>query len=480
MKNLFYLLTFTFVIPTSIFTQEMKQNWGKPIQKTAQEHFSDLISHQNLIGSILKNEGNKSKLRIDWLDTTGNFQSTFDYTFKGEEWLKVFSQNEHLLVATTNYHEGSRMNQLKLYQFSTTGKLIQFITVAELPANGGYYANFDICQSPNHQFIGVVGSEAYSDKGNENIHLFVLGENLNPLRTKIINTMIPSDKRRVNIPVVNDEGSIYILKKYKVKFDNFYHIFAFDKNGQDTKSELKLRIKKIADFSYTLDAEGNLVLGGFYSSIGKINFEGVFVAKYSPSLQNKYLKEYGLNDGVITTFKSKKDIDNFGYGLDNFRVSDCFIQGETILLMAEHYSAYTDPKEGYRDYRKGIVVIGFSEAGGFLFVTPLLTEQQDATDKGYWSGSKRLITESGLHIWYNVIGASAKKIKLTGNHKPYCPTQQVTILPNGQTKSAIVEWENAFEGATFQANVLLDKGYKKYVVVENEQRSQYAIGTIEF
>jgi hypothetical protein len=480
MKIIFLLLLISVVTPLTCLGQEFTQNWGAPIQKTAQEHFSDLLYHQGAVASILKNEGDKSKLRVDWMDSLGSFHTGFEYSFKGEEWTKVFSHGEHLIVATTVYQEGSRMNQLKLYQMNTSGKVIQSITALELPANGGYYANFEVCQSPNRSFIGIIGSEAYTDKSNENIHLTVVDDNFKVLRNKTINTLLPSDKRRVNIPVINDEGVMYILKKYKIKFENFYQLYAYGQNGIDYKTELKLRVKKIADFSYTLDSEGNLILGGFFSSIGKTNFEGVFIAQYAPSLQNKYIKEYSLNDGVINAFKTKKEIDAYGYGLDNFRVSDCFVHGETILLMADHHSAYSDPKEGFRDYRKGLIVLGFSQAGGFLFGTPILTEQQDANDRGYWSGRKRMVTAGGVHIWHNIIGAPAKKIKLVGEHKPYYPTQDVKILPNGTIQSNVMEWSNVFEGATFQANVLLEEGKKKYVIVENEKRNQYTIGKIEF
>jgi hypothetical protein len=478
MKQLYLILIFNFLV-SNLLSQEIKPSWSSINTKNTETTFHSLQFDTDEILVFMNEELRKNYLKIDRFDTLNNLIGSIEVSVNAQEIVKTVALNNEIIVFTNDHILEKRIDQLSVFVFDKTGKQTYTETLFEQPSNGGYKNNFDISVAPNGQFFAVVCSEAFNEKLNENIHIKILDRSLKVIQSKVIHTPILSDKRRVNIPVVNNLGTVYLLKKYKIKLDNIYQLYSIDKSGVETKTDLKLRIKKIADFTYTLDQEGNLVLGGFYSSIGKINFEGVFIAKYKQNLQNDFLKEYMLNENIVSAFKSKKEIEMYGQGLDNFKVVDCFyLKEDQIVLIADHISSYTDPKEGHRDFRKGFVTISFTSEGGFLFSTPVITDQQDATDKGRWSSYCKFTSEQNIVFWHNVIGPSVKKIKLTGPNRPYLPAQQVMLNNQGILKTTLLEYTTEMPSGVLVANAYLNHKSHKYVILESSNKERYIIGRI--
>lgn len=474
--NLFLIFQFLFFIT---FSQEIKQSWSSINAKKTETTFHSLQFDTDEVLVFMNEELRKNYLKIDRFDTLNNLIGSIEVLVNAQEIVKSVAKNNEIIVFTTDHIIEKRIDRLSVFVFDKTGKQTYSETLFEQASNGGYKNNFDISVSPNGQFFAVVCSEAFNEKLNENIHIKILDRSLEVIQSKVIHTPILSDKRRVNVPVVNNLGTVYLLKKYKIKLDNIYQLYSIDKSGVETKTDLKLRIKKIADFTYTLDQEGNLVLGGFYSSLGKINFEGVFIAKYKQNLENDFLKEYILNENIVSAFKSKKEIEMYGQGLDNFKVVDCFyLKEDQIVLIADHISSYTDPKEGLRDFRKGIVSISFTSEGGFLFSTPIITDQQDATDKGRWSSYCKFTSEQNIVFWHNVIGPAGKKIKLVGSNRPYLPAQQVMLNNQGVLKTTLLEYETEMQSGVLVSNAYLNHKSYKFVLLENSNKESYVIGRI--
>jgi len=478
MKHLYLLFYFNFLVIIA-FSQEIKQSWSKVNTKKQETSFHSLQFDAEEVLVFMTDDQRKNYLRVDRFDTLNTILGSIELELKAQEIIKVVAVNNEIVVFTNEHVIEKRLDQLSVFVFDKLGKQTHSNILFELPSNGGYKNNFDVSISPNGQFFAVVCSEAFNEKLNENIHVKILDRSLEEVQSKVIHTPILSDKRRVNIPLINNDGTVYLMKKYKIKLDNNYQLYSIDKSGVESKADLKLRVKKIADFLYTLDQEGNLVLGGFFSSIGKINFEGVFIAKYKQNLQNDYLKEYTLNENVVTAFKTKKEIDMYGMGLDNFRVSDCFyLKEDQIVLMAEHNSSYMDPKEGYRDFRKGVVTISFTSEGGFLFSTPIVTDQQDATDKGRWSSYCKLTSEQKIYLWHNIIGPAGKKIKPTGTNRPYLHSQQISLTSQGVLKTSLLEFTSELQSGVLVANAYINHKSFKFVLLENSIKDSYVLGRI--
>lgn len=479
MKHLYLFLLFNFLFSSIFFSQVLNQSWSSILKKKTENTFHSIQYDQDEVLVILTDDQQKNYLRIDRFDTLNNLIGTIELNVKAQEVIKSIAVNNEIIVFAYDQITEKRLDKLEVFVFDKTGKQTFTKTLFEQPSNGGYKNNFDVSVAPNGQFFVAICSEAFNEKLNENIQVKILDRSLEEVQSKTIHTPILSDKKRVNIPVVTNNGAVYILKKYKIKLENNYLLYSLDKTGVESKTELKLRVKKIADFLYTLDSDGNLVLGGFYSGIGKMNFEGVFIAKYKSNLQNEFLKEYALNESVILAFKSKKDIEAYGMGLDNFRVSDCFYhKDDQLMLIAEHNSSYTDPKEGYRDYRKGLVVLSFTAEGGFLYSTPVLTDQQDATDKGRWSSYCKFSSERNIIFWHNLIGQAGKKVKITNPNKPYVPAQQVAINSQGVSKSSIVEYSSDIQSGVLIANAYLSLPQFNFIVVENSAKDSYVLGKL--
>lgn len=336
--NKFYFLFLLVIVSSRFQSQDLHQLFSAEQKKPAEGYFSSLQYVADEVVVFMKNDIKKNSLVVDRYDSLMGKINTIEIVVNTQEIVKFFATKNEVLVFTNDHIEDKRVDKFSLHIYDKWGKNISVITLFEQASNGGYKNNFDVSFSPNGLYYAAICSEAYNEKLNESIQIKMFTNENIEIVNKTILTSLLSDKKRVSIPVINDNGTLYILKKYKIKLDNNYLIYAIDKNGLDTKTDLKLRIKKIADFLYSLDASGNLVIGGFYSSIGKYNFEGTFFAKYNQTLQNEYLKEYALPEQVITAFKAKKEIETFGLGLDNFRVSDCFhFNQDQLFLVAETY-----------------------------------------------------------------------------------------------------------------------------------------------
>ncbi len=474
-----YLFSIFLVTTNLFFSQDFIQKWSTPVIKSVETKIVDIQSDQDEIILFIKHDKEKNYLRFDRYDTLAQFIESVELRVDAQEVYKMFAVNNEIVVFCVDNFDDEKIDELSVNVYTRKGEKVLSKVIFSQPSNGGYRNQFDVNVSPNGQFFGASCSEAFNEKLNETLHIKLLDRSLEQIQKKDILTTLLSDKKRVNITVVNNQGNVFILKKYKIKMDNYYMIYAVDKNGVESKTDLKLRVKKIADFLYTFDQEGNLILGGFFSTIGKINFEGVFAAKFAPNLQNVYLKEYMLPENVIGAFKSKKEIETYGNGLDNFRVSKFqFVNENQLSLIAEHISAYTDPKEGYRDYRKGVVAISLTAEGGYLYGAPILTDQQDAAHRGYWSSFNSFVVKDELVITHNTIGPAAKKLKTTETNSPLYISQYHQINGSGVIKSAQLDWTCPIKNAAALGEISLDLPTFKIVLVEQESKNQYILGKL--
>lgn len=146
--------------------------------------------------------------------------------------------------------------------------------------------------------------------------------------------------------------------------------------------------------------------------------------------------------------------------------------------MQKHTSSYTDPKEGFKDYHKGIVVISFTKDGGFLFATPILTEQKDVIDKGRWSSYVKVLADDYITFIYNQVGVSNKKAKASVPNSPYNLTEQTDLSTKGTAIAKPIVFATKLANTSLVATVYLNNAKNTYIILENAAKDEYVLGKL--
>jgi hypothetical protein len=225
--------------------------------------------------------------------------------------------------------------------------------------------------------------------------------------------------------------------------------------------------------------QGNLLLAGLYSSPVLFNFEGLFIAKYQEKSTATFTKEYMLNANVVETFKSKKEIKDYGFGLDYFSGSSLvFIDDKNMMLMAEHHSVIKDSKNDPEDYRKGFVLFNLDVNGGFKFSTPVITEQTDSETMGYWSSNYLLNNKGRPVVYLNRIGNGAKSAKSSEQINSGFPVESLMFDKSGAYESAYPIFELEMLHYCVNTN-FNNKTNKSIICFESLDRKAYTFGILK-
>jgi hypothetical protein len=268
-----------------------------------------------------------------------------------------------------------------------------------------------------------------------------------------------------------------LIKRDRVKSQNAYYLFTFNSAGITDHSSIRLKVRDIADMEYTLDKEGSLYIAGCYTNALIHNFEGMYIGKFESSAKSTFLKEYGFNENVIDAFKSKKDIKDFGFGLDLFKVEKLVsINDQGLVLTLEHHSVLRDSKGGAEDLRTGLVVINFDKYGGFLFAAPYLTQQTDGKTMGYWSSHESFCENDKSVIYLNKIGEGAKK--LTPQTGAGLPLERLVFDAYGTISVSNPQFRVKLQNYAINTNVK-NQTDLQIICLENIDRTSYSLGVLK-
>ncbi len=475
--NIFNTLIFLILPVLAVLGQDLNFVYSDVLKKESNEIVRNLYEIENQLLVIKRIEDNKTDFVLDVLDSNLQLQFSHAVNLPITKIKKIGAiQNE--LVVFGELEEGPS-DLLKMYTLNIENGSFEEKTLMTLVANGGYRTSYDVAIAPNGKYFSVIGSEAYMEKRKEIINIAIYDSLHQVVYKEAKLTTIESSKRRHNVLVCNNNGFNYIIKKDRVKNKNNYYIFTISKSGIQENSSIRLKSRQIVDAEYALDVDGNLLLAGFYSSPVTFNFEGVFTAKYQEKAAATFTKEYLLNANVVEAFKSKKEIKDYGYGLDYFSGNSLvFTDDKNMMLIAEHHSVIKDGKNGPEDYRKGFVLINLDVNGGFKFSTPVVTEQTDGKTMGYWSSNYLLNNDGTPVIYINRIGNGAKSAKSSTQEKSGLPVEAMVFAKSGAFESTYP----VFNLEMFQYCVntnFRNKTTKSIICFESLDRKAYTFGILK-
>lgn len=226
---------------------------------------------------------------------------------------------------------------------------------------------------------------------------------------------------------VSDEGTAYLLTKvYDPKSESSrnernyeFYIISVTENGIQSEERLALKDYYITKLKLDIDAQGNLLCGGFYSKEGGKS-DGIFYTtldKEDYSVNTLSLKEFDLDfitQGMSERAKKKqkkradkgKDV-----GIANINFRDIVLKEDGgAVLVGEYVNIFTTttttPNGGVSTtthyYYDDIYVINIDEEGQIEWAEKIIKTQHTTNDGGFYSSFFMVVNDEYINFFYNV------------------------------------------------------------------------------
>ena len=463
----------------AIFSQDFVYEWSTEISKLEKETPYKIFPNIDSGYSVVKRiQGVENSISIDILDSNNVLLYANKLEISGDKILNIELVNGKVTLFSLMHSNENQEDQLNAYTLNNKGELSKSTLIASLKSNGGYLAMFKVAVSSDGQKIGVLCEKPFMKEMNEGLVIKILDKDLRPILTRDYSYSTASMKRRFNVPLINNKGSLYILKRARIKTKNQYCLTLIKENGVEEHHDLELRSMRIADVIGGFNKEGELIVSGFYAGFNGFDFQGAFSVKYDESSSSVYSKEFILPENLITGLKSKREISKFGNGLDNFHVKKLIVTPKgSSYLIAEHLVVNKTEKESVEE-RKGLAVVKFSNKGDFLWAAPIAMNQIDNLHSGYWSSSILFGNDTVLYVFYNPVGKEVKDPEDIYGANALMGTRFCVVDINGVVadNACVGLFQGAKEDVVLLAKTYYFSGKELIIVAENEPKSQFYLG----
>lgn len=464
-----------------MYSQGLVYEWSAAISKLEKEIPYKIFPNIDSGYSVVKRiPGVKNSISIDILDSNNVLLYANNVEVPGDEIVNISLVNGSVTFFSIRHNNEKKEDQLSAYTFNPKGELSRTTLIASLKSNGGYLAIFKVAVSSNGQKVGVLCEKPFMKEKHEGLVIKILDKDLQPILTKDYSYATASMKRRFNVPLINNKGSLYILKRARIKTNNKYFLTLIKESGVEEHHDLKLRSMRIADVTGAFNKEGELIVSGFYADFNGFDFQGAFSIKYNESSLSVYRKEFMFPENLITGLKSKKEISKFGKGLNKFHVKKLIVTPKgSSYLIAEHLSVIKTAKESVEE-RKGIAVIKFSNKGNVLWSAPIASNQIDNLYNGYWSSSVLIGNDKNFYVFYNPVGDVIKKPEDVYGENALMGTRFCTVDINGVvTDNPFVDlFKGTQEGVVMFAKAYYYSGKELIIVAENAAKDKFYLGNL--
>ncbi len=466
-KYIFFVLLLS--ITNLVVAQQF--SWSEGIEKEGAATINKIISIENIgVYSFMK-EG-KSTYRIDFFSTDYKLQNTESNKVNGLI-NSVFRVGNNVCVFYSRFNTKTKRDEL---HYRVVGRGDEELLLSN-GIKGGFHNHYIINVSREFSKIVVLTETPHGEGKKETLQINVFDQAFSLLRSK--NYLIPgvySQKRKVNVPLINDKGEVYILKKYKTKQQSKYFVIT-NRVSSTQISDFKTN-HQILDANFTFTRSGELVIAGTYGRIMN-KAEGLYVAKMDNNAGALLKKEYPFRMETMTAFVSEKSLKKNGLGLSGFRTKKLIEMKEGGAIVLEHHSRSKDKKTGkIIDDRKGFIIFYFNNKGDYFWDRPILVHQRDESYNGRWSS----------FVYYNDTVNNEIKVlcnQLTTGKKKGKEVQGKEILPSLITISSQGDFTVSSLETKIKEEVIDPKNYtnKKYGVVlvaQSLDNSLYRIGEVVF
>ena len=396
------------------------------------------------------------------LPSIGGVQTQYEALFYRENKFVLFSsakdKNRKLIVLYVAYlnADGSVKNKAK--------------EIASIPLSNASKDGFDIFLSKDEKTIFIEYHKTFKKYNADKFNILALDFNLKE-RFKTEFTLDAKYNNRellIKQKSYNEDKFIFLAKvedlnsKKSAKSKSYKFVVFGYNTTKKSVFDFPVNLAKfvVADAKYTVNKQGNIVVGGFMRGRSEKfanEKQGMFFKRYNPNtlkaipdldLKSAILKfpreflpeiqkpEYGENKSFQYAYSvnSVEELDNGGY----------------IILAEQKWEdgrVVIDPRTKEETgiayyYYNNIMAGGIDKKGKFSWVKIYPKKQSTTNDNGYYSSYKVIVVKNKLKIFYNdneknLHAGELKKLKEFTNN--------VRTQPKGKAGVYSIYWDGSYE-----------------------------------
>ncbi len=438
------LITLIFVI-SSLFAfspiKEVTIKWGPELEGSKRSTISSVLGYDDS-GYYIKGY-DKRDIVIQKINTKLNNVGEYKFEEKDPE-TKIKYEfegcryfNEKLLVFKSNTNRSDKTRELNYQEINkstlnATGKTKKITELTYLSSRDKGY--FEITttktievESKDAKLMISIGIPTEKNE-NEQFTIIMCDNSLNSIWKKNFQIPYASELFTRNQFACDKNGNAYILgklykekvKEYKRGKQNFsYHLLAYTNNGENKVDyEIKLDDKFITDISFSINENGDIIAGGFYSKKGNFSVDGAYylvLNGQTKEIKNSSFKEFDIDfitQGMTEKEEKKvrkkdekgKDQELFEYDLhDLVKRSD----GGIILIGEQFFIRTTTVYNGkttstiYTYHYNNIIIVNIDNSGKIDWSETISKRQISSNDGGFYSSFALAVTDDKLRFIYN-------------------------------------------------------------------------------
>ena len=403
MKKLLLLLV---IISQVSFAQEPQIVWNtantKPNLDITTKFYGNLTD-----GIYLYNNIPPSGMEFNPSITVECFNDKLDRNFKKnitveplEDFVNVVYLNKKAYHFKSLFSKDAGKNTLSAIGINPDGSFDKPFTIGNINAEKlAKRGRFEVASSPDGKKLVILSQPEWIKDENEKITISLYNENLEKIYSTEQTYSYPWTRAVYNEPFVNNDGTVFILKKTDMKGEgNTYSVFSF--NGKSLK-EFKIQLdgnKKAATMVKTFSPEGNLTIAGYYTEDAKVKigtgtaYHGSFINSYDKSGETTKIT-------TVNPFEKRKDIS----------AKNIIFNGNNMILMSEEIfvnakSAGTSQDMFAKDYTyaaNNIWIDGFDASGKSIYGTSIKKGNSSSNDFGRWNSYFGELMKGKIYVIFN-------------------------------------------------------------------------------
>jgi hypothetical protein len=406
----------------------VKVEWGPEYQNSGRGYISKIVGEDETGFYVLKVDREYYIEKYKHSDLSLIFSKELPLADIGRDHVdyeKLLFIDGKLLFFTSFWDKDTDIRSIYAQTISPTGEIDPELT----PVHQSKYERkkelepFRFIVSRKRTKFMLYFDNAFNKKDNEQFKCMVFDGNLNKELEETIE--LPNRDQVVGLSRVqlDEAGNIYVLtsispdkkkgERYerKVQNETFSVLAYYAEESELQQYEINLgKTKWVSDVTYTVNTEGNLLIGGFYSNESAGTMNGTFflaINRETKDVISQNLKpfdrEFMLNFMNERQFKRERD-------LGVFDLSDIVLKDDGgAVFVAEYYQYYrvtTTSQNGvtrtthhylYHD----VIAISVDEAGNIDWISQFPKRQHTTNDDGFYSSYALSIHEDKMRFIFN-------------------------------------------------------------------------------
>lgn len=430
MKKLL-LIAIAYFLPVVLFAQEPVYEWGTSMPDETYQAGMTGIIHSDSSGFYVLRDNKSMTNRLVFLE---KYDHKFKFIFSelliklgsqgvmGNSMLyrKLLTGKDKFLIFSQGWNKAAGKGSYTVKTVTTDGKIdsefkeLESIS-AEKELNAGFYHP---ALSPDKSKLLILTELPFEKDGKEKIRISVFDANtFNKLWAKDVTLTFESKRGVNNEGFVDNNGNVYVLKKFEEKSNLIYTLFTCDAIKKEWKDHsLDLQGKKFSHFNFIVN-NGNAIFFGFYYSKFDTDWEGLFYYRFNHSLAMEIKKVEPFGTKFLQNFMDEKAASKEGASLKDFVFRDALPMkpGGNFLIIAEEENIHrrslpavagqTTPSYEYSITCDRVLVLCLNKDGAITWQTVVPKKQRTTTKdpNERWDSFVYGLVDNRLYlIWNNI------------------------------------------------------------------------------